>query len=229
MNADLEALRITKPQLEQLTGLDISSVFMGGVVRPSTFRSARRLLSLLVTECSVLGVIFIICLGLGLVIVRSWSDFANVAVLLISVAGITVAIAIAWNFYQWIRYQTLISLARLLDEVDRHNDIVQAVQVMDELETVQAASLKLPNRADVMMALQATRESLVSALMTERVLRRHRRFIQRRQALFSNIETNLMTLQTLQVNNQATEYQQFLQEALEIGLAVRQEMERHGS
>ena len=224
MNADLEALRITKPQLEKLTGLDIGSVFMGGVVRPSTFRSVRRVLSLIVTEGSALGVVFIICLGLGLVIARSLASFDNVAVLLLAVVGLTMAIAIAWNGYQWQRYKTLRSLAHLLDEVDRHNDIVQAVQVMDELERVQSANLSLPNRTEVLTALEATRASLIAALMTERILRRHRPLIERRQTLFSNIETNLTTLQTLQVNNQASEYQQFLEEALAIGLAVQREL-----
>lgn len=225
MQSELEALRITKPQLEQLTELDIGQVFMGGVVRPSALRSTRRLLSFLMTEGSLLLVIFIICLGVGLVIVRSWSGFnGNLSVLLLVVIGLTGLIAIAWHSYQWTRYKTLKPLVRLLDEVDRHNDIVQAVQVMDELGTVPSAALGLPNRPEVITALEATRDSLISALMTEKILRRHRSLIQRRQALFSTIETNLATLQTLHVNNQATEYQQFLQEALEIGLAVQREI-----
>ncbi|MEO1298839.1 MAG: hypothetical protein AAFW75_24280 [Cyanobacteria bacterium J06636_16] len=122
------------------------------------------------------------------------------------------------------RYRTLRSLAHLLDEVDRHNDIVQALQVMDELGTVPAARQGLPNREEVLKALETTRDSLISALMTERILRRHRPLIERRQELFSNIETNLTTLHTLHVNNQASEYQQFLEEALEIGLAVQREI-----
>ncbi len=225
MQSDLKPLSITTSQLETLTELDIGQVFMGGIVRPSALRSTRRLLSFLITEGTVLVVIFIICLGLGLVVVRSWPGLGdNLAVLLGLVAGLTGAIAIAWHSYQWTRYKTLKPLAHLLDEVDRHNDIVQAVQVMDELGTVPAAALGLPNRSEVITALEATRDSLISALMTEKILRRHRSLIQRRQALFSTIETNLATLQTLQINSQATEYQQFLQEALEIGLAVQREI-----
>ncbi|MGF1521090.1 MAG: hypothetical protein ACFBSF_02050 [Leptolyngbyaceae cyanobacterium] len=226
MNSDLDSLRITKPQLEKLTGLDIGTVFVGGVVRPSTFRSAQRVLSLIVTEGSALGVVFIICLGLGLVIARSLSSFDNVSWLLLIAVGCTVISAIAWNAYQWKRYKTLRSLAHLLDEVDRHNEIIQAVQVMDELETIQVANLGLPNRDEVLKALAATHDSLISALMTERILRRHRPLMERRQELFRNIETNLSTLQTLHVNNQASEYQQFLKEALAIGLAVQQELGR---
>lgn len=224
MQPDLESLRITKPELENLTGLDIGSVFMGGIIRPSALRSLRRLVSLLVTELSMLLVTFIIGLGVGLVIVRSWPGFDSLAPLVLIVVSLTMTLAFVWHGYQWLRYKTLISLAHLLDEVDRHNDIIQAVQVMDELEAAQIMPSGLPNRAEVLEALKATRESLISALMTERILRRHRQVIQRQQALFSSIETNLATLRSLTVNNQATEYQQFLQEALEIGLAVQREM-----
>jgi len=224
MHPDLEALRITEPQLEKITGLDIGNIFMGGVIRPSALRSPQRLLSLMVTEGVVLLVIFIISMGVGLVILRNWSSPGGIVVLVPVATGVAIASAIGWHLYQWQRCKTLQSLARLLDEVDRHNDIIQAVQVMDELETVQVAGLGLLNRAEVILALQATRESLVSALMTEKILRRHRSLMQRRQELFKSIETSLATLQTLSVNNQAAEYQQFLQEALEIGVAVQQEM-----
>lgn len=227
MNSDLEALRITQSQLEKLTGIDIGSVFMGGIVRPSAMRSPHRVLSLLTTEGAFLAVLFIISLGLGMVITRNGSGSGNLAGLLLLAGGISVGIVIAWNLYQWQRYETFKSLAHLLDEVDRHNDIVQAVQVMDELETLQLANLSRLNRDEVITALQATRDSLISALMTEKILRRHRQLIQRRQELFSSLETNLATLQALNVNSQATEYHQFLQEALEIGLAVQQEITRN--
>lgn len=218
-------LRITPAQVEKLTDLDVSSLFIGGVIRPSVYRSTWRLLSLLVTEFSVMAVLFIICTGIGLVVIRSWPDLGS-PVLLVGVAGgLVITGAIAWHGYQWARYKTFLSLSRLLDEVDRHNDIVQAVQVMDELGAVQGSALPLPNRAEVMAALQATRDSLILALRAEKILRRHQALIQRRQELFSSIETNLATLQALPVNTQATEYRQFLQEALEIGLAVQQEME----
>jgi hypothetical protein len=53
--------------------------------------------------------------------------------------------------------------------------------------------------------------------------------LERRQELFGTIETNLATLQSLQVNHQASEYRQFLQEALDIRLAVQRELAPKGS
>ena len=72
--------------------------------------------------------------------------------------------------------------------------------------------------------LTATRDTLLAALMIERIWRRHQPFMQRQSDLFHSIENNLAQLEALQVSAQATEYQQLLQSAIAIGLAVRQEM-----
>ncbi len=226
MKSDLEDLIISQDQLEQLTELEVGKIFIGGVVRPSALRSPGQLGSFLVAEFSILAVVFIVCLGLGLVIVRSWANFSNLFGLIAVVIGVTIAVAIAWNGYQWQRYKALKTLSHLLDEVDRHNDIVQTIRVMDELRLAQspAAASSMLNRTEIIAALQATRDSLISALMTERILRCHQTVLQQGRDLMGSIETNLAALQALHVSNQATEYQQFLQEALEIGLAVQQEM-----
>jgi hypothetical protein len=226
MQADLEALKITSTELEKLTGFDVSDVFMGSVYRPSALRSPRRLLSLLATETLVLAVVFVLCLGVGLILVRNLENFDSTRFLFILTFGLAVAIAALWNLSMWLRGRGMTTLSLLLDEVDRHNDVINAVHIMDELGSVQASTLQLPNRSEVLTALQATRESLVCALMTEKILRKHKRFMLRRQELFANIETNLATLQTLTVNSQAEEYSQFLNEALEIGLTVHREMRK---
>ncbi|HSM80281.1 MAG TPA: hypothetical protein VLS96_01285, partial [Nodosilinea sp.] len=204
-------------------GLDIGAVFMGGIVRPSVLRSRQRLLSLLVTEALGLGVVFILCFGLALVLVRHRPGGAPVGALLVAVAGVMALGTVAWHLYQWRRARALGSLARLLDAVDRHNDIIQALQVIDELAQVQPQP-GLDGQPEVLAALQATHGSLISALMTEKILRTHRPLLQRRQTLASTLETHLATLHTLQVTHQASEYRQFLQEALAIGLAVQEEM-----
>ncbi|MBD2234380.1 hypothetical protein [Phormidium tenue] len=224
MTSDLQALRITRSELDQLTGLDIDSVFMGRMIRPSVWRSRRQLFSLFITECLVLGTIFVVCLGFGLVLVSQQEGFDQFGALLLGIAGAIAIGAIAWHFYQWQRSKSFITLARLLDECDRHNDIIQALQVMEELDVAQGAGSQGLQNSEILIALQSTRDSLTSALMTEKILRHHRALLERRQDLFTTIETNLVTLQTLQVNHQASEYRQFLQEALNIGLAVQREM-----
>lgn len=218
-------LKLTQADVEKLADLDVGEIFVAGTIRPSVFRSPRRIASLCISECLKVAVAFVLCLGLSLVIVRNMEDVATRSLFLIAIA-LALLIAIVWNIFTWLKGKQLQTLHRLLDEVDRHNDIIQALQIMDELNTVPTTELNLPNQDEVITALRATRESLACGLMTERILRKHQRFIQRRQELFANIETNLATLQSIRVNHQAAEYAQLLNEALEIGMAVHREMQQ---
>lgn len=232
MQPDLEDLRISQRELEQLTGLEISETFIGRAYRPSLFRSPKRLVSFLVTEALTLGLILIFCLPAGLVVARSLGYLSGNASSLLFLAitiGFSLGLFGLWNGYLAWQSQQLKTLAHLLDEVDKHNEIIEAVSIIDELGAVQPATVALLDRQEVLQALRATRESLVCALMTEKILRKHKRFIARRQELFSQIETNLATLQTLQVNNQASEYGQLLNEALQIGMSVRREVKQLNS
>jgi hypothetical protein len=229
MTPNLESLRITSAELDHLTGLEISPVFMGSTIRPSVFRSPPKLLSLLITEGLVVGVCFMMGLGLALVLVRQREGLHQIGLLLMSIGAIVGVSVVLWHLYQRYRAKTLRTLAHLLEGVDRHNDIIQALQVMEALDAAQAEPAAMPYHPEVIQALQATRDSLVSALMTEKILRQHRLLMHRRQELFTVIETNLTTLRTLQINHQTSEYRQFLQQALEIGMAVHQELGSMGS
>ena len=226
MQSDLADLQITPDQLERLTGLEVGDIFMGRVCRPSVFRSLRRVGSFLVTEALTLAVIVIFCLPLGLVVGRGFNLLSgSLSVGFLSLMlGISLLIFAVWNLDMWRRAQKLKTLAHLLDQVDRHNEIIQAVEIMDELGAV--GRTQLIDRPNVLQALSATRESLLNGLMTERILRRHQRFMAQQQTLFAHIETSLATLQHLQIDSQATEYGQLLNAALQIGLSVRQEIGR---
>jgi hypothetical protein len=220
LTADLQRLHITQAELEELSGLDVGAVFVGGTLRPSVWRSPRRILSLCITEGLALGTAFVVGLGLALVLVQR-SGFDRLGALLLGVAGAVGLGAIAWHLYQGRRAKTLATLARLLDECDRHNDMIQALQVIAELQAAQGQSF---NHPEVLTALQATRASLTSALQTDQILRRHRLLLQRRQELAQTLETHLATLHSLHVHHQASDHCQFFQEALSIGLAVQQQM-----
>jgi len=113
-----------------------------------------------------------------------------------------------------------------MEEVKKYNDTVKAVEILDQFSKTESLEDKLVNRAEVIQALQITRNSLVSAFQTERIIREHQDFIDRRYELFAHLENNLTTLMTFNVNNQANEYGQLLNEALQIGMSVHREIEK---
>ncbi len=229
MQPDLTDLRITASQLEKLTGLDISDAFMGRTYRPSVFRSVHRLIPFLVTEAFTLGLLIIFCLPVGLVVGRGLGLLTgnNTLPFVLLMMVLALLIFAGWNTYMWIQARSLKTLAHLLDEVDKHNEIIAAVNLIDQLATVGHTPIQVLDRGEVLKALAATRESLLSALLTEKILRQHQRLIARKQELFAQIETNLATLETLQITSQATEYGQLLNEALQIGLSIRRELDQN--
>jgi hypothetical protein len=229
MQSDLESLKITAGELEHITGLDISETFMGRVYRPTVFRKPRQLLSLAVTELLTFGLILVFCLPFSLILARSFGNSNLATATIVSFLQIAFVVSVVlfllWNACMTLQGKKLKILAHLLDEVDKHNEIIDAVDVIDQLGAVKNSAVALIDRPAVIEALTVTRESIVCALMTEKILRKHQRLIARRYELFSQIETNLATLQAVQMSQQATEYAQLLNEALAIGRSVHQELE----
>lgn len=238
MQTQLDDLRIPHSELEEITGLDISDTFMGHAVRPSALRTLKRLAVLLITEFIALLLIIIFCLPASLVIGRNIPGFTGDASSTAQFLQITLSISFAafalWNAYIFTSSRRFKLLANLLDDVDKHNEIIDAVNVMNELGTAQQMQeplheyplISAQHRDELRQALEATRSSLISALKTEKILRKHQKFVNRRYELFTEIETNLAVLQTLNRNQDASQYRELLGGALEIGISVRREIEQ---
>ncbi|HEY9859808.1 MAG TPA: hypothetical protein V6D16_09895 [Candidatus Obscuribacterales bacterium] len=233
MQSDLKALKIGEGELETLSGLDVNDIFVGGIFggtyRPSVWRDSKKLFFFCLTEVSVFVLILVFTLPVGFILTQDSTQGGEIQRTLqfltinLSVAFVLI---LGWNFYLWSKQKSLASLANLLDEVDKYNEVIKAVEIIDKLAAIGHLPANLINRDGVLEALRVTKESLVCSLMTEKILRQHKSFIARRQELFINIENNLLTLRTLEVNSQASEYGRLLNEALEIGMSVYKEVKK---
>ena len=227
---NLDNLRITHRDLDELTGLDISDLSMGWGTRLAVFQQRRLRWAWLINQALVLAVALVLWLPVCLVLGRNLA--ANAIGLLIALGvGGAIATTAAYGLYGIYKGQQLKVLSHLLDEVDRFNEMIKAVEILEELRQVDQTSrqLTLDNPEAVKEALHLTRESLVCGLMSDRIMRKHHRFIARRHELFTNIETNLSSLQTLQATDMAGEYAQLLNEALQVGTSVHQELRNVGN
>ena len=233
MNADLEDLRISDRELERLSGLDVSNIFVGGifggVYRPSIFQSVSRSLQFLLTEVLVFALLFIFTLPLGLAVTRnsvnSFNQWSVVLLFLQTTLGTAIVLMIGWNLYMGLRVRRMKSLMRLLDEVDQFNQVLSAIDVLDRLNAVKSSQQQF-DRQQVLSALGLARDTLVSGLTTEKILRDSRGLLARSGDLAANIERNLVALETLEVSDRADEYGQLLREALQIGLSVQREVQQ---
>ncbi|MCL1465192.1 hypothetical protein [Argonema galeatum] len=216
MRSDIQGLEITKGELRHLSGVDPDDVF-----RSSMLRESGKQLTFLFNELLIaLALTPIIVGALYTFIIRPIRGASiNWAILLLIIVPISV---IAGRWF-WLRSNSPKLLVNLLDDVDRYHAVLQAIDISDRLETAGSSGGALTDRTQVIAALQLTREDLIRALMSERILRENKNLIAANPELFTN---NLRALEAMQVNTQAGEYGRLLNEALQIGLSVQEEMRK---
>lgn len=230
IQSDLDELLIPETELEELSGLALGDGFAGNFYRQGAFRNSKKLFAILLNELLIFAVTLVVSLPVALLATKhkvgSFSDAQIFVWVLQLTLGLSIAIAVAWNLYRWVKARPLATLAGLLDEVDKYHEVIKALDIIDRLIAVGNLQANLMNREDAIEALNVTRESLICALKTERILRENQEFIGRRYELFANIESNLAALMAMDVSDRATEYGRLLNEALEIGMSVHKEVKK---
>ena len=121
--------------------------------------------------------------------------------------------------WRWLRKRQ----KNLLEEVDKYNTVIKAIEINDQLVAAGNKSTIVIDREKMTANLNTTRDNLTCALKTERILRENRAFIARNQDILA---TNLAAVQALQVSYEAREYTKLLNEALEAAQAVQVEMKQ---
>ena len=214
MQSDLIGLEFSKGELRRLTGVDPDDVF-----RPSILQNREKRFRFLLNE-------ILICLALSPIIIGFIYVFIVIPIIgsssYIAIALlIVVPIAVAAGRWLWRKKTCPEVLTNLLDDVDKYHAVIKAIDINDQLET-DTMGVSLSDRTMVIEALQLTREDLVRAINAERILRDNKDLI----ATNPEINNNLKALTAMQVSTQASEYGRILNEALQIGLSVQQEMRK---
>jgi predicted lysophospholipase L1 biosynthesis ABC-type transport system permease subunit len=216
LKSDLAGLEISAGELRRLTGVDPLEVF-----RPHLLENSRSRWNFFMQELIVSLALTPILVGfLYLFVLRPLLGSSLPAAI---VALVFMPIAIVAGRWVWRQRTTPTILVALLDDVDRYHATLKAIEIGDRLEAAGSSSATSGDRQTLISALQLTRNDLVRALQTERILRENQEFIATNPDVFAN---NLTTLQSLQVNQKASEYGQFLNEALQIGISIQDEMRK---
>ena len=208
MREDLQNLEITAREIKRLSGIGLDRVF-----RPPT---AKKFVSEIFKSGAIAFLLFVAYFLLAAI----WpqQDLFLFATFIILVFGtfiedISKIIVSARNK----------KLTKLFDATEKYNTILKAIAIQDEIEAAGSGNFNFENREKVIEALELIREDLVRALTIERILRKHKRFISANAKLFSS---HLNDVTSLLINDEASEHGRLLNEALEIAVAVRDEMKR---
>lgn len=230
MDSDLERLTIKESEVEAIGGVDANNIWFGIAYRPSLLQEGKKLISFVFTQFFIFCVIFALLTPFGIMMIRnsgfSGYDMKATAYFLSATGGIAVILMSGLNIYLWKTTQKFETFLSFLDEIQKYNEVVQSVDVIDKIEAAGNLGVGVSDREEVIEALHVTRQSLINSLRTERILRENKGLIDKRYELFANIENNLATLRGLAISDEASEYGRLLNQALKIGLSVDREIQR---
>jgi hypothetical protein len=108
-------------------------------------------------------------------------------------------------------------ILRLFKEVDKCNKIISDIDVFDQLQDA-GNLIKLESRESAIAALRMTRNDIVRALKTERILREHPDFHPDR------FDIDLNAFEAIQINNRAKEYGRIFDATVQIAIDVQKAM-----
>jgi hypothetical protein len=235
MAYDVEALKITPQEIDEMIELNFRNILAIEVYRAVFFRQIKSIISILFNEILAFGLMLIFVAPVSFIMIRNSrqlpEDMSSIAWIVILILGLCLLGLVIGNIYLWQQAKQMKSLVKLLDEVDKYNGVIKALALIDELESIEHSTSqlqlnRLKTRKEVIEALEVTRASLMSALRVEKIMRTHKHLRERRYELLTNLENNLNTLLTFEISDRASEYSQLLHQSLQIGMSVHQEMRR---
>ncbi|MGP1387151.1 MAG: hypothetical protein ACTS2F_26570 [Thainema sp.] len=221
MKPDLQGLELTPGEVRKLTGVGRGQVWQRSMLRQPDQRSQFLMRQL----PEVLGLMLIGLFGFGIGF-QGLSNLSQIELEGVNIWVWLIAIATSFSLAVVIRLIRILrssspALVRLLEDVERYNAVIRAIDINDQIEAAGNPDVALTDRNRVIATLWTTRSDLARALKTERILRENHRFIARNTDLFSH---NLTSLSVLQVSDEVNAQGRILNEALEVAVSVQNEM-----
>lgn len=239
MNIELERLRITAAELEPLLDLDVSESLAITASRAVFFKHFPACISLLLTEVFIVGLTVIFLIPISLVAQKKFAVLPQTPTeaipLILLLSFIVSLVMVVWNLYLWKLATRLKPLAQVLSEVEKFNEVLDAIRLTDRLGSVQSShqlsdgktavtGIIPAHREELIKALTVIRSSLIHSLKAFQEFNRTQTQIERRYEILVNLDQNLTALMTFDPNSSLSDYSQLLNEALQIGLSVHREL-----
>jgi hypothetical protein len=231
--SNLEGLKIDRSEIDNILDLDLVSLLSIDLYRALVFRDYRHIFSLGLTIVSLfilsLAIVFPISsmlLNKSGNLVNNRAGFIN---LLFSVIGFAVLLIIIATVYLWQKSLKLKSLAVLIDKLEIYNRLIEKLVEIDRIQALQTSKFTgnyTNNRNAIAEALHITKESLIKALSIEKLIRHHQTLTSNRYELLIELEHNLVALMSFEPESKIDEYENILNEVLQLGLGVHQEVRK---
>jgi hypothetical protein len=231
MPSALDNLKITSTELDESNDLKFIDSLAIDIYKTFFFRNSQRIISFAIANLSTFILIVIFVAPTSLIVFRdainNIKNQSSINLILLTLLGICFVCLISWNIYLWKRAQRLKSLAILLEKIEQYNHVIDAITLIDKLESPHRSNaVKVQNREELLAALNLIKESLINAMKVETLIRKHKTLINNRYELFAMLEANLTALMAFDPSHQISEYGKLLDDALQIGLTVHKEVRK---
>ncbi|HBK24993.1 MAG TPA: hypothetical protein DDZ60_21590 [Planktothrix sp. UBA10369] len=178
---DLEELEITPGELKHWSGINKNFLY-----RPAT---AKKIIGEGLKTFTIAGLLLI---SYGI-----WSlIFPELSLILIVIYLIIIILLILEDIVKIWLTLTRPECVKIFNQIDRYNTIVKALNIYEQLEATEHPQAILENRDTIIQALKLIRNELIKGLKIERILKKHKKFIQQNPQFFDSNFTDLTVLQT---------------------------------
>jgi len=178
---DLEELEITPGELKHWSGINKNFLY-----RPAT---AKKIIGEGLKTLSIAGLL--------LISYWIWSlIFPELSLILIIIYLIIIILLILEDIVKIWLTLTRPECVKIFNQIDRYNTIVKALNIYEQLEATEHPQAILENRDTIIQALKLIRNELIKGLKIERILKKHKKFIQQNPQFFDSNFTDLTVLQT---------------------------------
>ena len=245
MILDWEELKISQIELDRVFEPNLITSWAIALGRVLLLRQKKQLRSLLFAEVSLIFISLIPCFSLNLLVLRKSNLIANnssgFGILLFSTAMLSILFLISFNYILWQKAKKAKFIVKLLAKVENYNNLVDSFYLISNVshlasKNITNQNIENPNSSksfsELKNTLQLTKDSLLNSIELETFL--YNKQIKpdkcsvynvNRYQLLASLENNLIDLTSTEIDSNQ-EYQELLNEAVDLGLSVHQEIRK---
>ncbi|PSB50629.1 hypothetical protein [Chamaesiphon polymorphus] len=218
-----EELIIPRSTVESIGQQEIGHLMVGFTWRSNVWQQPHKLIQIGLMQIIGAGIIFaalMLPIDRGLNLYRSpQTQQERLNRLLVVDSAITLVALFGINWWILRRGKRLQKLLKLVEQIDRYNQIVTSIATLEKVANLTDRQAKPVPTSAIIEILSQTQQNLLAALKIDRYLREYPDSSQ----LTISIAHNLINLQNLSQQPQLAEYETLLTQAWEIGMSIYEE------
>ena len=245
MKFDWEELKVNKDELDNVFEPDLITswaIALSGVLLLRYKKYDRLLLKI---ECSLLFISLLFCFPINLLLLRKLdlivNNISGLSIVIVNTIILSFLSLLAFNCYLWQKAKKLKLLVKLLEKISDYNNLIGDIQILANIDRLASKNISTnpeqeQNLDEFFTILNLTRNSLLNSIELENFIYDRREINKNslstlaldRDRLLARLENNLADVTVSEIDSDR-DYREILNEAIDLGLSVHQEIRKVGN